>query len=70
MVRWMCSVRSEEKISAEELKTRLKLMSMGGYRIEDRNSLVTQKEQKSALSSKYRTLKVFLEYDEEEHGMR
>ena len=41
MVRWMCSVRSEEKISAEELKTRLKLMSMGGYRIEDRNSLVT-----------------------------
>lgn len=41
MVRLMCNVRSEEKISAEELKTRLKLMSMDGYRIEDRNSLVT-----------------------------
>ena len=28
MVRWMCNVRSEKKISAEELKTRLKLKSI------------------------------------------
>ena len=26
MVRWMCNVRPEDRISAEELRTRLKLM--------------------------------------------
>ena len=28
MVRWMCNVKSEDKISAEELRTRMKLKSM------------------------------------------
>ena len=29
MVRWVCNVRPEDWISTEELKTRLKLKSMG-----------------------------------------
>ena len=34
-VRWMCSVRPEDRIPAEELSTRLKLKSMRKYTIED-----------------------------------
>ena len=30
-VRWMCNVRPDDKISAEELRTRLKLNSMREY---------------------------------------
>ena len=36
MVRWMCNFRTEAKISAEELRTRVKLKRRRNvYRIED-----------------------------------
>ena len=34
-VRWMCNVRPEDRISVEELRTRLKLKSIRKYTIED-----------------------------------
>ena len=41
IVRWMCNVRPENRISDEELRTRLKLKIMRVYfhRIEDCNDL-------------------------------
>ena len=51
MVRFMCNVRPDDRISAEEHRTRLKLSSMRGflqniYRIEDYNDLIIQEEWK------------------------
>ena len=40
MVRWMCNFRTEAKITAEELRTRVKLNRRRNvYRIEDWNGL-------------------------------
>ena len=60
MVRWMCKVRPENRISAEELRTRLKLKSMSKC-LQDRRLqwlVHLEKMEDSVQSTKYRNFKV------------
>ena len=58
MITWMCTINSEDKISAEELRTRLNLESLKEC-LQDRFHYFVHLEitEKSAWSSKCRTLK-------------
>ena len=59
-VRWMCNVRPEDRISAEKLRIRLKLMSIKEYlqyrRLQWFGHL--ERTEETAWSSKCRTFKV------------
>ena len=60
MVRWMCNIRPEEKLSAEELKTEFKLNSMRDCLLDRRLQWFgyTERMEGSAWSSKCRTFKI------------
>ena len=70
MVKWICNIRPEDKISAEELKTRIKLKSMRECLQDKRPKWLGHFErmEESVWYNKCRTFKISGRFPEENQG--